>query len=108
MRNHGWDTRATFATLGGDNLKRGSGMSDVERLVREAWERLGRGIMRDSDELQRRLARRRSKMLSRPVRACLTSPSGLPRDPKRTRKGLAFALRPNPSSPQPLTPTRLP
>src|SRR6266513_423065 len=47
-------------------------MNDVARLVLEAWERLGPGIMGDSDELARRLARRRRHVLTRPVRAwCL-------------------------------------
>src|SRR5712671_1685767 len=47
-------------------------MNDVARLVLEAWEKLGPGIMGDSDELAKRLARRRLKILTRPVRAwCL-------------------------------------
>src|SRR3989440_12535779 len=48
------------------------GMNDVARLVLEAWEKLGPGIMGDSDELNRRLARRRMAILTRPPRAwCL-------------------------------------
>jgi len=47
-------------------------MNDVDRLILEAWEKLGPGIMADSDELNRRLARRRLGILTRPVRAwCL-------------------------------------
>jgi DNA-binding CsgD family transcriptional regulator len=47
-------------------------VNDVERLILGAWEKLGRGIMGDSDELQRRLARRRSALFARPQRAwCL-------------------------------------
>src|SRR3954470_13680632 len=47
-------------------------MNDVARLVLEAWEKLGPKIMADSDELNRRLARRRMGILTRPVRAwCL-------------------------------------
>ena len=47
-------------------------MNDVDRLILEAWEKLGPGIMGDSDELNRRLARRRMKILTRPMRAwCL-------------------------------------
>jgi hypothetical protein len=47
-------------------------MNDVERLILEAWEKLGPGIMGDEDELARRLARRRTPALMRPVRAwCL-------------------------------------
>ncbi len=47
-------------------------MNDVARLVFEAWEKLGPGILGDSDELQRRLARRRMAIMTRPVRAwCL-------------------------------------
>ncbi len=47
-------------------------MNDVARLVLEAWEKLGPGIMADPEELQRRLARRRSALLTRPPRAwCL-------------------------------------
>src|SRR2546421_12401478 len=50
----------------------GCGMNDVARLVLEAWEKLGPGIMGDSEELQRRLARRRRAVLMRPPRAwCL-------------------------------------
>src|SRR5580765_4919212 len=48
------------------------GMNDVARLVLEAWEKLGPGIMGDCDELKRRLARRRRAILTRPPRAwCL-------------------------------------
>jgi hypothetical protein len=47
-------------------------MNDVASLVLEAWEKLGPGIMGDSDELKRRLARRRRAILTRPPRArCL-------------------------------------
>src|SRR5439155_411453 len=47
-------------------------MNDVARLVLEAWEKLGPKIMADPEELQRRLARRRSALLTRPQRAwCL-------------------------------------
>jgi hypothetical protein len=47
-------------------------MNDVTRLVLEAWEKLGPKIMADSDELNRRLARRRKGILTKPVRAwCL-------------------------------------
>src|SRR4051812_23302180 len=47
-------------------------MNDVARLVLEAWEKLGPKIMADPDELNRRLARRRMAILTRPVRAwCL-------------------------------------
>ena len=44
-------------------------MNDVARLILEAWERLGPGIVGDADELARRVARRRSKLLTRPARA---------------------------------------
>src|SRR5438046_273619 len=44
-------------------------MNDVERLILEAWEKLGPQIMADPQELGRRLARRRSALLTRPVRA---------------------------------------
>jgi DNA-binding CsgD family transcriptional regulator len=47
-------------------------VNDVDRLILEAWEKLGPRIMGDSDELQRRLARRRSALFARPQRAwCL-------------------------------------
>src|SRR5213082_997160 len=47
-------------------------MNDVARLVLEAWDKLGPAIMADSDELNRRLARRRMGILTRPPRAwCL-------------------------------------
>src|SRR5256714_13345572 len=53
-------------------LKRGMKMNDVARLVLEAWRKHGPGIMGDSDELNRRLARRRMGIVTRPVRAwCL-------------------------------------
>src|SRR5437763_15477733 len=42
---------------------------EVQRSVREAWVRLRGRILSDPDELQRRLARRRSKSLSCPPRA---------------------------------------
>jgi len=44
-------------------------VNDVDRLILEAWEKLGPGIVGDHDELQRRLARRRSKLFERPQRA---------------------------------------
>ena len=47
-------------------------MNDVARLVLEAWQKLSPKIIADSDELNRRLARRRMKILTRPPRAwCL-------------------------------------
>src|SRR4051812_33520920 len=47
-------------------------MNDVARLVWEAWEKLGAGIVGDAKKLAGRLARRRTKLLTRPVRAwCL-------------------------------------
>jgi len=47
-------------------------VNDVARLILEAWEKLGPKIMGDPEELQRRLARRRSTLLTRPPRAwCL-------------------------------------
>src|SRR3954470_8012796 len=47
-------------------------MNDVARLVLEAWRKHGPGIMGDSDELNRRLARRRMGIVTRPGRAwCL-------------------------------------
>jgi len=47
-------------------------MNDVDRLILEAWEKLGPKIMADPDELAKRLARRRRPILTRPVRAwCL-------------------------------------
>src|SRR5712671_5382371 len=47
-------------------------MNDVARLVLEAWQKLGPNIMADPDVLARRLARRRSALLTRPPRAwCL-------------------------------------
>src|SRR5947207_13252859 len=50
----------------------GQPMNDVARLVMEAWEKLGPKILSDPDDLARRLARRRSALLSRPPRAwCL-------------------------------------
>src|SRR6476646_9199816 len=50
----------------------GRRMNDVARLVLEAWEKHGPRIMGDSDELNRRLARRRMGIVTRPVRAwCL-------------------------------------
>ena len=53
-------------------LPKGFLVNDVARLVLEAWENLGPGIMADPEELQRRLARRRSALLTRPQRAwCL-------------------------------------
>src|SRR6266850_2223119 len=42
---------------------------EVQRSVREAWVRLRGKILSDPDELQRRLARRRSKSLTCPPRA---------------------------------------
>src|SRR3954468_5816456 len=47
-------------------------VNDVARLVLEAWKKHGPGIMGDSDELNRRLARRGVGIVRRPVRAwCL-------------------------------------
>src|SRR5438045_2618466 len=47
-------------------------MNDVDRLILEAWEKLGAKIMADPNEMRRRLARRRMKILTAPVRAwCL-------------------------------------
>ncbi|HEV8290298.1 MAG TPA: hypothetical protein VGP94_00175 [Tepidisphaeraceae bacterium] len=47
-------------------------MNDVDRLILEAWQKLGPNIMADPDELAKRLARRRLPILTRPVRAwCL-------------------------------------
>src|SRR6266436_2151292 len=42
---------------------------EVERNIREAWVRVRGEILSDPGELHRRLARRRSKILSRPPRA---------------------------------------
>src|SRR5687768_15921760 len=51
-------------------------MNDVERLILEAWEKLGPKIMDDPQELARRLARRRMGILKRPVRAwCIALPA---------------------------------
>src|SRR5882672_4856268 len=51
---------------------KGGKMNDVDRLILEAWEKLGPRIMGDPEELARRLARRRMGILTRPVRAwCL-------------------------------------
>src|SRR4051812_43593432 len=44
-------------------------MTDVDRLILEAWNKLGPKIIRNPDELARRLARRRLPILTRPVRA---------------------------------------
>src|SRR2546421_13086731 len=49
--------------------KKGVLVNDVARLVLEAWQKLGCRIMADPEELQRRLARRRSALLTRPQRA---------------------------------------
>src|ERR1041384_1153207 len=47
-------------------------MNDVARLVLEAWEKLGPGILGDADELNKRLARRRRAIMTSPPRAwCL-------------------------------------
>src|SRR5882724_2536684 len=47
-------------------------MNDVDRLILEAWEKLGPKILADPHELAKRLARRRMAILTRPVRAwCL-------------------------------------
>src|SRR5882672_272800 len=47
-------------------------VNDVDRLILEAWEKLGPKIMGDAEELQRRLARPRSRLFSRPQRGwCL-------------------------------------
>src|SRR5256714_1281922 len=48
---------------------RGGSMNDVNRLILEAWEKLGPGIVKDGEELARRVARRRSGLLTRPPRA---------------------------------------
>src|SRR3982751_6876028 len=46
-------------------------MTDVDRLILEAWEKLGPGVVGDAEEV-RRLARRRRAVLTRPPRAwCL-------------------------------------
>src|SRR6266850_2190795 len=51
---------------------KGGRMNDVDRLILEAWEKLGPKIMNDAEELAKRLARRRSALLTRPPRAwCL-------------------------------------
>src|SRR5207247_2475924 len=42
---------------------------EVDRAIRDAWLRLCGKILSDPDELQRRLARRRLKCLTRPPRA---------------------------------------
>jgi DNA-binding CsgD family transcriptional regulator len=42
---------------------------EVGRVIREAWSRARQQILSDPDELRRRLARRRSKSLTRPPRA---------------------------------------
>src|SRR5213078_3393741 len=42
---------------------------EVGRVIRQAWSRAREQILSDPDELQRRLARRRSKSLTRPPRA---------------------------------------
>src|SRR6266550_3207845 len=61
---HGPSARATT---------KGVLMNDVARLILEAWQKLGPKIMTDSDELAKRLARRRRPVLTRPPRAwCLT------------------------------------
>src|SRR3954471_23028577 len=41
----------------------------IERAIDDAWVRVRREILADPDELQRRLARRRMKSLTRPARA---------------------------------------
>src|SRR3954469_482049 len=47
-------------------------MTDVVRLLLEAWEKLGDTIKQNPKELRRRLARRRLLIMTRPVRAwCL-------------------------------------
>src|SRR5688500_886445 len=47
-------------------------MSDVERLILEAWEKLRAKILSDPDQLAKRLARRRRPIMTRPPRAwCL-------------------------------------
>src|SRR4051812_1517912 len=47
-------------------------MTDVDRLILEAWEKLGPKIMADPHELNKRLARRRMGIMTRPPRAwCL-------------------------------------
>src|SRR5215210_1438679 len=42
---------------------------ELEQNIREAWERLRGKILSDPQELQRRLARRRMRSLTRPARA---------------------------------------
>src|SRR5438128_2070877 len=42
---------------------------DLERAIRDAWLRSRKGILSDPQELHRRLARRRMKILTRPPRA---------------------------------------
>src|SRR5438128_678007 len=60
---HGRDARART---------KGVIVNDVARLILEAWEKLGPGIMADAEELARRLARRRLPIMTRPPRAwCL-------------------------------------
>ena len=47
-------------------------MHSIERLVRQAWERVGPSILKDPHQLSRRRARLTGKHLSRPPRAwCL-------------------------------------
>src|SRR5688572_23626459 len=47
-------------------------MTDLERVMWEAWERVGPKLRRDADEVKARLARRRGRMYQRPLRAfCL-------------------------------------
>src|SRR6267142_2577054 len=51
---------------------RGLALNDIGLLIMEAWDKLRPRIVGDSDELNRRLARRRSATLMRPPRAwCL-------------------------------------
>src|SRR5438445_9167351 len=42
---------------------------DLERAIRDAWLRIRQSILSDPQELHRRLARRRMKILTRPPRA---------------------------------------
>src|SRR3954462_3628572 len=43
-------------------------MTDVDRAILEAWGRIGESILGDPDELARRVARRRSVSMQRPMR----------------------------------------
>src|SRR6267142_1314231 len=43
-------------------------MTDIDRLILEAWDRVWPWLKENPDELQKRLARRRSATLTRPMR----------------------------------------